>query len=97
MGPSTKSPCCLNLNAGTNKGSTKGVNVLQKFGGICCVSFFWGAPVAREIKWGSRTTARLAHANDHHCSSLNLALGWNWEGVAKTLMFINDRIANKNY
>ena len=30
-------------------------------------------------------------------NSLIVALGWDWEGVAKTLMLINDRVANKNY
>ena len=50
MGPSTKG---LNLNAGTNKGSTVGVNVLQKFGERMLHNFFGGAPVARKIKWGA--------------------------------------------
>ena len=30
------------------------------------------------------------------CCSLIVALGLNWEGVSKTLMLINDRVAHKN-
>ena len=69
MGPSTKGPWCLNLNAGTNKGSTVGVNVLQNFGEHMLRIFFLGGRgcSVRNQVGGPRATARLAHANDHHC------------------------------
>ena len=44
-GPPQRAPECLNPNADTNKGSTVGVNVLQKFGGRM-LHIFLGAYVA---------------------------------------------------
>ena len=38
---------------------------------------------------------RLVPSETTQCSSLKVALVSNWEGVAKTLMLINDRIAKK--